>query len=185
MPARISRRDAVKAIAAAGIGIPLSAESALSQENPVESPVTPEDIAASDRVAGRAYSESERKLMTGPLTRIRASLKALREEVVGDTVPAVRFDPRLPGMEVPTGKSRFKLSKASTPAYSAPPESLAFAPATDLSRLLKARRIASTELTRMYLDRLKRYSPKLFNTITITEELALKQAARADEEIQS
>ena len=185
MPARMSRRDAVKAIAAAGIGLPLSAESALAQEKPAESPVTPEDIAASDRVAGRAYSESERKLMTGPLTRIRGGLKALREEEVGDAVPAVRFDPRLPGMEIPTGKSSFKLSKAPTPAYSSPPESLAFAPATDLSRLLKARRISSTELTRMYLDRLKRYSPRLFNTVTITEDLALKQAARADEEIQS
>jgi hypothetical protein len=32
----------------------------------------------------------------------------------------------------------------------------------------------------MYLARLKKYSPKLLCVITLTEELALEQAARAD-----
>jgi Asp-tRNA(Asn)/Glu-tRNA(Gln) amidotransferase A subunit family amidase len=35
----------------------------------------------------------------------------------------------------------------------------------------------------MYLGRLKKYGPKLLNVVTLTEELALKQAAAADAEI--
>jgi Asp-tRNA(Asn)/Glu-tRNA(Gln) amidotransferase A subunit family amidase len=60
---------------------------------------------------------------------------------------------------------------------------LAFEPVTTLAALLKARKISSTDLTKLYLERLKKYSPKLLCVITLTEELALQQAAKADEEI--
>src|SRR6185503_11758001 len=52
-----------------------------------------------------------------------------------------------------------------------------------LAELIRTRRISSTELTKMYLDRLKRYGLKLLCVVTLTEELALKQAAAADAEI--
>jgi len=69
------------------------------------------------------------------------------------------------------------------PRFSGDPESLAFVTVAELSRLVKARKVTSTELTRMYLDRLKRFDPALKCVITLTEELALRQAARADQEI--
>src|SRR4030095_8453257 len=40
-------------------------------------------------------------------------------------------------------------------------------------------------LTKMYLVRLKKYGPKLLCVVTLTEELALKQAEEADREIKS
>jgi Asp-tRNA(Asn)/Glu-tRNA(Gln) amidotransferase A subunit family amidase len=48
---------------------------------------------------------------------------------------------------------------------------------------MRRKKITSTELTRLYLDRLKEYGPKLECVITLTEDLALRQAKRADEEI--
>jgi Asp-tRNA(Asn)/Glu-tRNA(Gln) amidotransferase A subunit family amidase len=63
------------------------------------------------------------------------------------------------------------------------PEDLCFLPVVELSALVRARKITSTELTKMYLARLKKYAPKLLCVITMTEELALDQAARADKEI--
>lgn len=62
-------------------------------------------------------------------------------------------------------------------------EDLAFAPVTELAQLIRARKVTSTELIRMYLARLKKYGPHLECVVTLTEELALAQAARADEEI--
>jgi Asp-tRNA(Asn)/Glu-tRNA(Gln) amidotransferase A subunit family amidase len=62
-------------------------------------------------------------------------------------------------------------------------EDLAFAPVTKLAQFIRARKVTSTELTRMYLARLKKYGPRLECVITLTEDLALAQAARADEEI--
>ena len=62
-------------------------------------------------------------------------------------------------------------------------EEVAFWPVTRLSALVERRLVTSTELTRMYLERLKRYQPKLLFYVTLTEELALKQAADADRAI--
>ena len=52
-----------------------------------------------------------------------------------------------------------------------------------LAALVRTRRVTSLELTRLYLARLRRYDPVLRCVVTYTEELALKQAERADQEI--
>ena len=62
-------------------------------------------------------------------------------------------------------------------------EQLAFLPLTHLSRLVETRRVTSTELTRLYLARLKKYDPLLHCVVSLTEELALRQARQADTEI--
>jgi len=127
--------------------------------------------------------------------------------------PALRFDPEVPvagplkpsssspfdqgGMEsgeqgptdisVPIeSTSTLKKGLASSPGPTERPanrEDLAFAPVTELARLISSRKVTSTELTQMYLARLKKYGPRLECVITLTEELALAQARRADEEI--
>jgi Asp-tRNA(Asn)/Glu-tRNA(Gln) amidotransferase A subunit family amidase len=75
------------------------------------------------------------------------------------------------------------MSRGRTPRFSGDLEQLAFASVVELARLIKARKVSSSALTQMYLDRLKRYNPALNCVITLTEELARRQAARADEEI--
>ncbi len=81
--------------------------------------------------------------------------------------------------------SRTSLWKPRTPsaAASAQIEDLAFATVSELASCCSARKITSVELTKMYLARLKRYDPKLHFVITLTEERALAQAKKADEEI--
>jgi Asp-tRNA(Asn)/Glu-tRNA(Gln) amidotransferase A subunit family amidase len=56
---------------------------------------------------------------------------------------------------------------------------------TGLAPLVRSRAVSSTDLTKMYLARMKKYSPKLLCLITLTEELALEQAAAADSEIKA
>ena len=50
---------------------------------------------------------------------------------------------------------------------------------------MQRRDVSSTELTRMYLERLKKHGVRLNAVVTVTEELALAQAAQADKEIKS
>jgi Asp-tRNA(Asn)/Glu-tRNA(Gln) amidotransferase A subunit family amidase len=64
-------------------------------------------------------------------------------------------------------------------------EELAFLPVTTLAELIRQQRISSTELTMMYLSRLKRYGDSLKCVVTLTEKLALDQAARADAELRN
>jgi len=54
---------------------------------------------------------------------------------------------------------------------------------THLSRWIETRQLTSERLTRIYLDRLQRFDPKLRCVITLTRDLALAQAQAADREI--
>ena len=56
---------------------------------------------------------------------------------------------------------------------------------TVLASLIESRKITSTDLTNMYLARLKRYGDQLHCVVTLTEDLALAQAAAADKEIKA
>jgi Asp-tRNA(Asn)/Glu-tRNA(Gln) amidotransferase A subunit family amidase len=62
-------------------------------------------------------------------------------------------------------------------------DDLAFYSVAELGSLLSTRQISSEKLTRFFLERLKKLGPKLECTVTLTEELALKQAKRADAEM--
>jgi Asp-tRNA(Asn)/Glu-tRNA(Gln) amidotransferase A subunit family amidase len=99
-----------------------------------------------------------------------------------DTEPSTLFHPALPGKRFNVKSVPFKLSRIEKPNFNAV-EDLAFATVPQLADLLRNRRISSLELTKMYLARLKRFGPKLNCTVTLTEELALAQAAEADREI--
>jgi Asp-tRNA(Asn)/Glu-tRNA(Gln) amidotransferase A subunit family amidase len=69
------------------------------------------------------------------------------------------------------------------PADLSDPASLAFQPLSVLARLLETRRLTSVELTRLCLERLRRFDPVLHCVVTLTEERALERAERADREI--
>ncbi len=58
-----------------------------------------------------------------------------------------------------------------------------FASVRDLGAMLRARKIGAVELTEAYLQRLEAIGPKLAAVVTVTRELALAQAHRAQQEI--
>jgi hypothetical protein len=65
------------------------------------------------------------------------------------------------------------------------PDEIAFLPAHRLSALIKARKLTSTQVTRVYLDRIKRLDPILLCAVTIMEDQAMADAAKADAEIKA
>jgi Asp-tRNA(Asn)/Glu-tRNA(Gln) amidotransferase A subunit family amidase len=72
---------------------------------------------------------------------------------------------------------------AEAPPAPANIEDVAFATIPQLAALLRTRKVTSLALTQMYIARLRRYDPQLHFVITITEERAIAQAKKADEEI--
>jgi Asp-tRNA(Asn)/Glu-tRNA(Gln) amidotransferase A subunit family amidase len=180
----MKRREAVKAIVAAGLLGGTGADGA--ETTPPDVPtdaIMAADIAAADKIVGRSHSAAEREQMVRRVARNRDELKAVREVELGAAEPAAQFDPRLPGTRTPRGKNDVRVTRGPTPVFSGSVESLAFLSVVELSRLIRARKVTSTELTRMYLERLKRFDPALNCVVTLTEELALEQAVRADREI--
>jgi aspartyl-tRNA(Asn)/glutamyl-tRNA(Gln) amidotransferase subunit A len=63
------------------------------------------------------------------------------------------------------------------------PEELLHASVRELGTRLRTKQISSTALTEAYLDRLEKLGPILGAVVTVTRELALKEAKAADEEI--
>ncbi|MBI4850346.1 MAG: amidase [Acidobacteria bacterium] len=60
-----------------------------------------------------------------------------------------------------------------------------FSSLRELAELIRSQKLTSTALTEAYLARLEKFGEQLGAVVTITKDLALKQAQRADEEIKA
>lgn len=148
--------------------------------------VTKEMLDQALATIGLEFKDEHKAMMLPNVNRTLAGIQTLRKLPIPlDTEPAFSFHPALPGKELPSGPAHFVPSIPKAMKRPASVEDLAFAPAAQLGHMIRARHVTSTELTRMYLDRLKRYGPKLNCVITLTEDLALEQAAQADKEIRA
>jgi Asp-tRNA(Asn)/Glu-tRNA(Gln) amidotransferase A subunit family amidase len=97
--------------------------------------------------------------------------------------PYSQWNPVLPGETAGPARDRFLWSKADPGPLPSRDEDIAFAPVTRLARWIETRKVTSTRLTQIYLERLKRFDPTLHCVITLTSDLALAQAKQADQEI--
>ena len=156
--------------------------------------VTDAMIDAAAAIAGIKITDDQKKLMMNGLKNQMQSVAAIRELHLPNSVaPAVIFDPVPAGMVLDTVKRPMKISAA--PKVSAEKSAVAagddlaasnavaFLTVRELAELVKTRKVSSTELTKMYIARLKKLDPVLHCVITLTEERALKQAAAMDAEI--
>jgi len=131
-------------------------------------------------------TDSERALAASSWPRAMAGLYERRTgprkvALEASIAPASRWQPVYPSQH--SGADRFIRSTADPGPLPSTDEDLAFAPVTKLSRWIEMRKLTSDRLTRIYLQRLQRFDPKLRCVITLTPELALAQAKKADEEI--
>ncbi|MEO8256457.1 MAG: amidase [Acidobacteriota bacterium] len=149
--------------------------------------VTREALKRAEQLAGLQFTDDEEDLALPGVIRNLDSYRKLRDlEIPLDTEPAIAFRPYLPGKRprrATTRKVRLTVSRRTTVRVTSRLDDLAFEPVTVLSSLIERRRVTSTDLTRMYLARLKRYGEPLHCVVTLTEELALAQAAGADREL--
>ena len=135
---------------------------------------------------GDAQLDSTRRNLTG----YRESYEALRKINLPNSVaPSVVFDPRpLRLRQSLVGSANANPGKLPpTPKIKRPanPDDLAFYTVRQLGELLRTRQVSSEELTTFFLARLKKYDPQLHCVITLTEDLALRQARQADQEIRA
>jgi hypothetical protein len=99
------------------------------------------------------------------------------------TPPAVQFNPLLPGMKLDTHQRPLVASVVHAGTAPKNLDELAFKPVTELAAMIRAKRVTSVALTKMYLDRLRRFDPVLQCVVTLTEDRAMKQAAAMDAEL--
>ena len=146
--------------------------------------VTEEMIRQAEWVAGLNVPEDQRKLMVDGVNDLLADFDKIRKVPLDNGVaPAFRFTTAADSDEhVARRDTSVDFKPARGLARPAADDDLAFAPLTELASLLGRRKVSSLELTRLYLARLRRFGPLLECVVTLTEELALRQAERADGE---
>jgi Asp-tRNA(Asn)/Glu-tRNA(Gln) amidotransferase A subunit family amidase len=177
------RRRIVALIAGAGAGAAVfgRALSALAAGGPK---VTAEMVKEAEWISGVAFTDDERTLMLEDLNETAEGIAALREFPLDNAVPpAVTFAPLPAAPQPPTAAVSLPARRERPAVRPESDQDLAFATVRDLGRLLRARKVSSTELTKLYLARIAKYDPVLSCAVTVTSELALAQAKRADEEL--
>ncbi len=97
--------------------------------------------------------------------------------------PYSTWNPVLPGQFAGPATSHFVRSAVDPGPVPKHDADIAFAPVTRLARWIERRELTSERLTRIYLSRLQTYNKTLRCVITLTPDLALAQAKRADTEI--
>ena len=147
--------------------------------------ISPRSMATALRIIDLDFTRKERKMMKRGLTRNQSRYKGLREISLDNSVsPIISFSPILPGMEFETRQKPVHFSKQERIERPDNLEDVAFFTISQLAYLIRTKQVTSTELTNMYLERLKKYGPTLKCVVTLTEERALEHAAQADREIQ-
>ena len=147
--------------------------------------VTAGMIRDAEWISGVTFSSADRKLMLEGVNDALKDYAKLRAVPLDNAVPpALLFDPqpwarREPGTPP---KRDIELPKASPdrPAWG---DDVAFLPVRRLAPLVRSKKISSVELTKLYLDRLRKLDPVLSCVVTLTEDMALRQAQRADADL--
>src|SRR5437667_905572 len=97
--------------------------------------------------------------------------------------PWSRYVSALPGERVGPQQDQFVRSNSDPGPLPTNDADIAFAPVTKLSRWIEHRELTSERLTHIYLNRIEQFDPRLRSVITLTRDLALAQANKADAEI--
>lgn len=170
--------------AGAGVTSPLFSRALWAQTDAGREAVTTEMIDHAARLAGLEFAPTDREQMVAGLRSNLDSYRGLRALAIDQSVPPpLYFNPAVPGQSLPTERRTPNFAVAPQGTRPGNLEDVAFWPVTRLAGLIQSREVTSTELTRMYLGRIRRLDPMLKSVITVTEVTALAQAARADEEI--
>jgi Asp-tRNA(Asn)/Glu-tRNA(Gln) amidotransferase A subunit family amidase len=151
-------------------------------------PVSASTFAEAEKLVQFELSAAERQMAAG---NWRKSMAPLYERRTGprkfspppSVSPASCWNPMLPGSAAVPQRDRFVRTVNPRETVPASDRDIAYASLARLSRWIEARALSSERLTRIYLDRLAQFDPKLRCVITLTRDLALQQAQQADGEI--
>jgi Asp-tRNA(Asn)/Glu-tRNA(Gln) amidotransferase A subunit family amidase len=185
-PSRAARRRFLKTVpaaVAAGIAGPALARQAEETQR-----IDKATLECGERIMGIDFSDAEQQAALSGVNTNLANFERLRGfQIPPEIEPPLTFRPYLPGKKPRAGATPNRRIRIAASAVPGPrrtsADDLAFLPVTTLSTLVRKREISSTELTRMYLARLKKHGPALNCVVTLTEDLALEQAAQADKDI--
>jgi Asp-tRNA(Asn)/Glu-tRNA(Gln) amidotransferase A subunit family amidase len=149
--------------------------------------ITKEMIGHAATIAGVEIKDEYIEMMLEELNGNLKGYKAIYDLRIPNSVaPCVQFEPVLPGMKIKVPAAAPGAPRLSNIVGVSVPRNLedaAFYSVRQWAELVRTRKVSSSDVTKMYLERLKKYDPKLFFVISLTEDRALAQAKEADKDV--
>ena len=157
------------------IGLSFLSFTAITNKNRIVN----EDVKKALKISGIEFLEDQITTMLPYLERNRKGYQEMRAMKLNiNSVPSVAFN--LPVEE----KTDLVFNLRSDPVELPKKKSdIAFLSIGQLAYLIQTKKISSVELTQIYLERIDRLNKKVNAVVTLTDSVALSQAARADREI--
>ena len=143
-----------------------------------------EAIINAEKLTGLNLDNEERDSLLENVNNFLQNYERNRKvDIKNSVAPALQFNP-VPGwMKIQKEQSIINWGLPEDVQLPDNKSQLAFYSVPELASLIRSEKITSEELTKLYLDRLKKYGDTLKCVITLTEDLAIKQAQKADKEI--
>lgn len=150
----------------------------------IDNTVTVAVVKEAEKLSGITFSAPQQdSMLNGINDHLKAYAELQKLALKNSIVPALNFNPIPVGFVYPDQKNGFLLDKNSIVNLPSDRNELAFYSIRQLAELLSNKKTTSVELTKFFLERLKKLNPKLLAVVSFTDDLALKQAAQADAEI--
>ena len=146
--------------------------------------ITRKDFAITQKFLDLTFSEAEIDSMYFSVRNNVREIKKMHGYSLNNSVPmTLAHSPVLPGMKFNRVQKPVKWDLSPNINVPKNKNELAFYSILQLASLIKNKKITSVELTRFFIDRLKKFGDSLQCVISITEDIAMQQAAQADKEI--
>ncbi len=146
--------------------------------------ITKDVVEKGDKIIGIDFTEPEIDSMLSILNDQLGNYKNIRKADLQNDVPsAMLFNPIPNDFKVDQEQKPLRFDNYISTKMPVNKDDLAFYSVGQLASLIRTKQISCVELTKFFLDRLKKYGPKLECVITLTEDSALAQAKKDDEEI--
>ncbi len=148
--------------------------------------ITPDMVRGAAGIIGLNLDAAEIDSLLPDLEEARQDYLDNRKKMPDNSLaPSLVFDPLPKGFAVGDEQIPVRFSDPGKVELPAEPDGLAFYSINQLAALLRSGKVSSMELTRFFLERLKRFDDTLHCVISLTEERALEAARKADAELAS
>lgn len=146
-----------------------------------QDPIGLPDLIGAEKMFDLQFTPSKRdSILSGLADHLHLYQYLHQQELLNDVPLSMSFDPMLPGMHFEQKQQPINWHIPEAVSLPANRDDLAYYSIPELASLLRRKKISSVELTKFFLERLKKYSPILHCVIQLTEDSALAQARRAD-----
>ena len=146
--------------------------------------ITVSDIRSAEKIISLHFTEAKEDSLLGSVQARTKIYDKMHRFSLDNSIPMTMAEsPLLPYMDLNKQQLPVKFDIPADVNLPANKNDLAFYSIPQLASLIKYKKISSVELTKFFIGRLKKYGDTLQCVISLTEDIAMRQAAQADNEI--